>query len=112
MAQTAPTQPKMEITKHPEFRVIYVTGVFGSLKGDEGFMKFYLDMIEPKVKVGGQLGEMEIDKINREIQVELRMSSVEFVKMAKWMNSNIEELQKRGILTVEKKPEGTEAYRV
>ena len=105
--------PKIEITKHPEFRVIHASGVFGAVKADEGFIKFYLDIIEPKIKVGGQPGEMEVDKITREIQVEIRMSSIGFMGIANWMTQHIQELQKRGILKVEKKPtEGAEAYRV
>jgi len=105
--------PKIDITKHPEFKVIHVTGVFGSVKADEGFMKFYLDIVEPRIKAGGQLGEMEVDKINRELQVEVRMSAMQFVGIADWMQRHIKELQEKGILKVEKKPrKPPETYRV
>lgn len=105
--------PKIDIAKHPEFRVIYVNGVFGAIKADEGFMKFYLDIVEPKIKVGGKTGELEMDKITREFQVEVRMSSMKFVSIANWMQQHIKQLQKKGILKVEKKiPKGAETYRV
>ena len=109
----AKTPPKIEITKHPEFRVIHINGVFGSIKADEGFMKFYLDIVEPRIKAGGKIGEMETDKITRELQVEVRMSSIEFVSIANWMQGHIKKLEKKGILKVEKKRrKGVETYRV
>ena len=105
--------PKIEITKHPEFRVVHVTGAFGSLKADEGFIQFYCDVLEPRIKSGGKVGQMELDKIIREFQIEVRMTSAEYVKMANWMMAHIKELEKKGIIKVEKKPQKrAEAYRV
>ena len=110
MARATPT---IDITKHPDFRVVHITGVFGSLKADEGFMKFYLDIVEPRIKVGGKPGEMELDKITREIQVEVRMSPMTFIGLADWMQRHIKELEKKGILKKEKKPrKEAETYRV
>ena len=104
---------KIDVTKHPEFKVVYANGVFGAVKADEGFMKFYLDIMEPRMKAGGKPGEMETDKITREFQVEVRMSSMKFVSIANWMQRHVKELQKKGILKVEKKPrKGVETYRV
>jgi hypothetical protein len=109
----AKATPKIEITKHPEFRVVYVSGVFGAVKGDEGFMKFYLDIVEPKVKTGDKPSEMEIDKITRELQIEVRMTSMQFVSIADWMARHIKNLEEQGILRKEEKPsKETEAYRV
>jgi len=42
--------PKIEITKHPEFKVIYVSGAFGALKPDEGF-EVLLRYCRPENKV-------------------------------------------------------------
>lgn len=109
----AQATPKIETTKHPEFRVIHVNGVFGAVKADEGFLKFYLDIYEPRIKAGGKLGEMEVDKVTREFQVEVRMSSLKFMSIANWMQGHIKELEKKGILKVEKKRrKGVETYRV
>jgi len=105
--------PKIDITKHPEFRVVHVTGAFGSLKADEGFIQFYCDILEPRMKSGSKPGQMELEKITREFQIEVRMTSAEYVKMANWMMAHIKELEKKGIMKVEKKPsKGEEAYRV
>jgi len=90
-----------------------VTGVFGALKADEGFIKFYCDILEPRMKSGAKLGQMDLDKITREFQIEVRMTSTEFIKIANWMAGHIKELEKRGIVKVEKKPrKDVEAYRV
>jgi len=113
----AKTTPEIHITKHPEFRVIYASGAWILVKADEGFLKFYLDIawpkIEPKIKAEGQVEQMKLDKINREFQVEIRMSTAEFLNTANNMTAYIKELQKKGILTAEKKPpkEG-ETYRI
>jgi len=44
---------KVEIARHPEFRVIHVDGAMVGLTPDDGLMKFYLDIIEPKIKPPG-----------------------------------------------------------
>ena len=76
-------------------------------------LKFYLDIVDPRIKAGGKLGEMEVDKISRQLQVEIRMSSAQFLNTANWMQRSIKELQKKGILKVGKKPrKGAETYRV
>lgn len=104
---------KIEITKHPDFKVVYASGVFGALKADEGLIKSYLDIVEPKIKANGKHGRMEMDKITRELQVEVRVSSTQFVNIANWMQRHIEQLQKKGILKASKKaPKGPETYRV
>ena len=104
---------KIEITKHPEFKVVFASGVFGAIKADEGFIKFYLDIVETRIKSGGKPGEMEAEKINREIQVEVRMTSAQFMSVAAWMEAHIKELEKKGIVKREKKPEkAKETYRV
>ena len=78
----AKTPPKFDITKHPQFRVIHVSGFFGTLRPAEGQIKFFLDIAEPRIKTGGKPGEMELDKINRELQVEVRMSPPVWMNMA------------------------------
>lgn len=93
--------PKIEITKHPEFRVAHVNGIFGALTPLEGRIRFYTDMIEPRVKVGGKVGEMEMDKVNREFQFEVRMSPIDFIAFANWMAQNIKRLEAAGAIKKE-----------
>jgi len=100
----AKTPPKIDIVKHPEFRVIYASGFFGTVNALEGQIKFYLDIAEPRIKAGGKPGEMELDKITRELEVEIRMSPVNFVAMCDWMKTHIDRLEKAGILEKGKKP--------
>jgi len=100
----AKAPPKIENSYHPEFKVIYASGVFGSMKADEGFMKFHLDIVKPRVKAGGRVGEMEVEKINRQYQVEIRMTSATFIRVSNWMARHVKELEKKGIVKIEKKP--------
>jgi len=110
------TPPKFDITKHPQFRVIHIDGFFGGLNPQTGDIKFFLDIAEPRIKTGGKPGEMELDKVNREIQVEVRMSSAAWMNMAAWMERHIKRLEDLGIIKREKKrkkpPVKGEEYRV
>ena len=94
----ATQKPKMELTKNPEYKSIYVNGFFGGLNPVEGSIAFYTDRIEPKMKDSEHFGEMELDKINREMQVEIRLPVSGFIELAQWMNKHIERLEKQGIL--------------
>ena len=41
---------------------------------------------------------MEIEKINRELQVDIRLSIMNFVRFAEWMKGYIKRLEDQGIL--------------
>ena len=86
------------------FGVIHTSGFFGALNPTEGVIKFYLDIAEPKIKTGGKPGEMELDKITREFQVEIRMAPPVFMALAGWANAHIKDLEKKGILKRGKRP--------
>jgi hypothetical protein len=108
------TLPRIVITKHPQFRVIHCNGVVGNLGVDEGKMTFYTDIIEPRIKTGGKFGEMETDIINREIQVDIRMTTMQFISFFNWMKTQIKNLEDKGILKKAEKPPQKKAdeYRV
>lgn len=109
----AKTPPKIDITKHPDFRVAHINGFFGGLNADEGQIKFYLDIAEARIKSGGAPGEIELDKLTREFQFEVRMSPMIFMSMCNWMQQHINRLEKKGILKKGKKPKKAEdTYRV
>ena len=55
--------------------MIHATSFSGGLHPQEGDIKFYLDIVEPRIKSGGKPGQMEVDKITREVQIEVRMSA-------------------------------------
>ena len=102
MATIPPAKiPKIEITSHPNFRVAIVNGFFGGLSANDGRIMFYTDILEPKMKTNGKPGEMEVEKINRERQIDIRMSVMDFVRLATWMNSHIKRLEEQGILKKE-----------
>jgi hypothetical protein len=90
--------PQFEVTTHSAFRVVHINAFFGGLSPVEGRIAFFTDILEPRIIVGGKPGEMEIDKINRERQIDIRMSVMDFVNLAAWMNRHIKRLEDQGIL--------------
>lgn len=93
-----PTAPPFELSKHPEFRVVHINGFYGGLSPTEGRLQFFTDIIEPKIKSGGNPGEMEAGKIVREVQIEIRMSPLDFVGLGNWINDCVKRLQDAGII--------------
>jgi hypothetical protein len=90
---------KFELSKSPEYKVIYINGVFGGLSPDEGRMIFYVDRLVPEM-LEEPAGAMKLEKINRELVIDIRMSSAQFKSIAEWMISHIKELEealKKGI---------------
>ncbi len=77
----------------------YINGVFGGLSPDEGRMIFYVDRLVPEV-LNDPPGAMKMQKIDRELVVDVRMSAAQFRSIAEWMVSHVRELDdalKRGI---------------
>lgn len=102
MATKTPIKlPKFELSSHPDFRVVHINAFFGGLSPFEGRLTFYTDIIEPKMKESEIAGDMEIDKIQRERQIDLRMSPMDFINLANWMNSHIKRLEDLGLLKKE-----------
>jgi hypothetical protein len=93
--------PKIELSSHPDFRVVHVNAFFGGLNPLEGRITFYTDILEPKMKEDGNVGEMEVDKILREQQIDLRLSPMDFITLANWMNSHIKRLADLGLIKKE-----------
>jgi hypothetical protein len=76
--------PKFEVSESPDYKVMYASGVFGGLDPQDGRIIFFLDRIKPKMKKSPR-GAMELEKVNRELQVEIHMSPPQFMSVAKWM---------------------------
>jgi len=87
--------PRFELVKNPEYKVLHVDGVFGGVDPSEGRMIFHMDRLELKMK-DGHLGVMETDHIVRELLVEIRLSPLEFKRVADWMAASIKRLKKSG----------------
>jgi len=98
--------PRFELTKNPEYKVFHVNGVFGGADPSEGRIIFYIDHLELKMKEDGHPGEMETDKIVRELLVEVRMSPIEFKAIHDWMETHIKRLEKMGYKFLEPKKLG------
>lgn len=65
------------------------------------------------MKSGEKPGQMDVAKITRELQFEVRMTSTQFMSIANWMMQHVNELKKKGIIKKTKKtPKEAEAYRV
>jgi hypothetical protein len=102
MSATAKKQPPLfELTSNSEFRVVHINAFFGGLSPVEGRITFYTDILEPRIKADAKSGDMEVDKVNRERQIDIRMSVMDFVNLAGWMNSHIKRLEEQGILKKE-----------
>jgi hypothetical protein len=76
--------PEIEVSESPDFRPVYASGVFGGLDPNDGRIIFFLDRIKPKMKKNPK-GAMELEKVNRELQVEVHMTPPQFISVAKWM---------------------------
>jgi hypothetical protein len=86
--------PKIEITESNDFRAVYASGVFGGLDPNDGRMIFFLDRIKPKMR-STKKNVMQLEKVNREMQVEVHMSPNQFVSVAKWMNEHAHKFGKK-----------------
>jgi hypothetical protein len=92
--QQQPRQaPPFEISKSPEYRYIYASGVYGGLNPNDANLIFYLDRLEPEMVPGGRPGEMRIDRINRELQIEIHVSPRQFKSISEWMTRNVQRFE-------------------
>jgi len=81
--------PTFEDLKSPDYRTIYITGVFGALDPNDGRMMFFVDHIEPKTVNEPLPGSVTVEKIKREHLMEVHMSPTQFKAIAVWMNEHI-----------------------
>lgn len=94
--QSAPPQtPDFEITKSPEYRAVYASGVFGGLDPNDARMIFWLDRLEPELVPRGSPGQTRVGRVNRELQVEIHVSPAQFKTIHQWMGRHIERHEKR-----------------
>lgn len=91
---------KVEVTKSPDFRLVYANGVFGSLTALEGRITFYADRLIPEIT---EDGGMKTSYVERELQVEVKMSPQQFLSISRWMRSHIERMEKEGVLAIKEK---------
>jgi len=98
--------PKFEVKKSDDYKAIFVSGVFGTLTPNEGVMVVYTDRIKPSVEPTGAL---RLESVERELQVELKMSPQVFKVIALWMMKHVQEYEKRfGEIKLPKPPKGKE----
>lgn len=93
--------PDYRITKSPDFRMIYVNGAFGSVNLREGRITFYADRIIPKIT--DEKGQMSTDYIERELQIEVKMSPSEYLSLYRWMEGYVKKLKEKGTNIFEEK---------
>jgi len=91
---------EIKITKSPDFKLVYTNGVFGGLSPLEGRMVFYADRLIPQIVEGEK---MQTGSIERELQVEVKMSPQQFISISRWMEVHINRLKKEGTLKIEEK---------
>ena len=93
---------KVTITKSPDFRLVYANGVFGGLSLQEGRITFYADRLIPKIAEDVP-GGLRTGYVERELQVEVKMSPQQFLSISRWMQGHIKRLEKQGVLRIDKK---------
>jgi hypothetical protein len=87
----------IKVTKSSDYKPLYATGVFGGLSALEGRILFFIDRPVPRAKES-PVGAMETAEIERELQVEMHMSSAAFLNMYHWMKGHVERLEKLGLV--------------
>ena len=103
MSESKEGKPEIKITKSPDFKMLYATGIFGGLNPLEGRMLFFVDRLTPKI-VDDAMGQMKTDFVEREFQVEVHMSPGVFIGTYKWMEDHIKRMKEQGILVEGEKP--------
>ena len=99
----------VKVTRSPDFKIMYSSGLFGNLNPIEGRMTFYADRLIPKFAEDVP-GQMKTDCIERELQVEVHMSPQQFVSVYYWMKNQIERMEKQGIFVhKDQKPKQSES---
>jgi hypothetical protein len=93
-AQKSKKMPYIEVSESKDYKIAYAGGVFGGLDPNGGRMIFFLDRVKPKMR-NKPRGAMDIEKINRELQVEVHMSPPQFMSIAKWMMEHAQRFQKK-----------------
>lgn len=84
--------PEYKITKHPDYRAISATGLFGILIPTEGQVVFYTDRLEPK---SDTVGTLSLGSVNRELQAEVHLSPATFKSIAEWMTQKVKEFEQQ-----------------
>jgi hypothetical protein len=97
MSEAAQKPVQITITRSPDYRTLYATGVFGGLNPLEGRIIFHLDRLIPKMKEA-PLGAMETAEVERELQVEVHLSPGAFIDLYMWMKGHVESMEKTGAL--------------
>ena len=86
--------PRIVVTEGKGYSLVYASGVFGGLDPNDARMIFFLDRLKPSIRPGGK-GAMGLDRVERELQVEIHMSPHQFLAVAKWMTEHAENFGKR-----------------
>jgi hypothetical protein len=85
--------PAFSLSKSPEYKIVFASGVFGGINPNDAQMIFYLDRFEPEL-VPDQPGTQRLSKINREFQVEIHVTPSQFKSIAQWMTQHVQNYEK------------------
>jgi len=84
--------PQIRMSKHPEYRIVAASGVFGGLHPVGGQVIFYTDRFEP---TSDSMGKLSLGSVNRELQVEIHVSPAVFKSIAEWMTNHVKDFETR-----------------
>ncbi len=85
--------PDFEVEKSEDYKQTNVDGVFGYMNPKGAKMMIYTEKPIPAINPRGKPGSMTLDKIQRELQVELHMSPVQFKSLFQWMKKHLEKYE-------------------
>lgn len=75
-----------------DYKLIYATGVFGSINPNDARVIFFVDQVEPEM--AEEFGRMRVGKIKRNLLVEVHLSPNQFKEIANWMRDHIRRFEK------------------
>ena len=84
--------PAYILSKHPDYRSVFCSGIFGGLSPNDGQIIVYIDRYETEMDKD-RPGTQRLSHVNREFQVELHMAPLQFKSIALWMNWKIQEYE-------------------
>lgn len=86
---------QFESENDPNFKVLQIDGVVGSLNQSGGHMTFFIDIPEFETNfVEGQGPVVTANTIKRIFLVNVRMSTENFKSIAEWMKNNVNNYEK------------------
>ncbi len=84
--------PRFETKESEGYKTVHATGAIGTLNPGEGSIIFFVDRIVPSTNPDGT---MSVEKIVRELLIEIKLSPLQFKALANMMIAKVREYEQR-----------------